>query len=882
MLDRGTKLGPYEILELLGAGGMGEVYKARDTRLERIVAIKVLPKHLAANTEMRQRQEREARAISSLAHPNICTLFDIGHEDGADYLVMEFLEGETLARRLAKGPIDTADVLCYAIQIAEALDHAQRKGVLHRDLKPGNIMLTKSGAKLLDFGLAKLGDPAPAGDATATITAAITERGSILGTIQYMAPEQLEGKATDTRADIFAFGAVLYEMATGQRAFEGLSRISVMSAIMERNPPSVSSLRPMAPPALDHFVERCLAKDPEQRWQTARDLMLEMRWIGECGSQADVRTPDTVRRRSRRLTWIAATVAAGVLFLAAVAVLAITNDWFRPKRLEVGPVRFELTLPEDTTLAGGPASPQLALSPDGRQIAFAAVTKGTNYVWLRRLDSLSAQRLDQTDGATYPFWSPDGQSIGFFADNALKRIAASGGSPQTICAFSGVAGGGTWNRDGIILFALDLDSPVQRVPAAGGLPTPVTKLDHERHENRHVRPQFLPDGKHFLFFVRSAEPQDTGIYVQQLESEDRTVVLRNPTFGAFAPPDFLLFARDRTLFAQFLDLSNYQLRGEPFPIGQDVNENEINGRAAFHVSSNGVLVYRMGANSRVKQLSWYTRDGKRAGKAGEPGQYSHMALSPDEKRVVVARVEGTGVTAGLWILDLGNDIFTRLTPVRPAVLGFPKWSPDSQRIVFSDLKKGVLSEITVSSGAVSDLLADKNSPTADDFFPDGASLLYSHDSVGDVFLLALSGDRRAQLLFKRAFAITRLRISPDGRWVAYASLETGVFEVYVASFPSFGERQQISTGGANYPTWSKDGKEVFYVSHGQLMAAPVKAASKLDVQAARPLFPIRVSGRGHQIDVAQGERFLVNEELQDTGPRNQIQVVLNWAADIKR
>ncbi|HSS45480.1 MAG TPA: protein kinase, partial [Thermoanaerobaculia bacterium] len=549
-LAAGTRLGPYEITGALGAGGMGEVYRARDTRLERTVAVKVLPSHLSASPEVRQRFEREAKTISQLSHPHICALYDVGREGDTEYLVMELLEGETLSERLAKGPLPLEQTLRYGIETADALDKAHRQGIVHRDLKPGNVMLTKSGVKLLDFGLAKaMAPPAPRGSLTALPTQqGLTQEGTILGTFQYMAPEQLEGKETDTRSDIFAFGAVLYEMATGRKAFSGSSQASLITAIMSSEPASISSVQPMTPPALDRVVKTCLAKDPDDRWQTAHDVMLQLKWIAEGGSQAGVPGPIVARRKSReRLAWGMAAVAF-LMALAAVSAFLYLQDRREAPRM----VRSSILLPEKLRFDLGTVP--VAVSPDGRRIAFAASdAEGKKLLWVRSLDALSAQPLAGTDGACCPFWSPDGRFLGFFASGKLKKVEASGGPAQTLCDAPNNRGG-TWNRAGEIAFAPAARDPIQRVPSSGGAATPATKLDSSRGEISHRWPFFLPDGRHFLYFAMGAfygpKAVSNGIYVGSLDSQERRLLLRADSNVAYAPPGYLLFLRERTLMAQ--------------------------------------------------------------------------------------------------------------------------------------------------------------------------------------------------------------------------------------------------------------------------------------------------------------------------------------------
>jgi predicted Ser/Thr protein kinase len=521
-LAQGTRLGPYEILASVGAGGMGEVYRARDTRLDRTVAIKVLPSHLSSNPEIRQRFDREARTISSLSHPHICALHDVGHQDGIDYLVMEFLEGETLTDRLSRGALPAEQVLRYSIEIADALDKAHRQGIVHRDLKPGNIMLTKSGVKLVDFGLAKLAAAGPANTSVSILPTQagmnLTQEGTILGTFQYMAPEQLEGKEADARSDIFAFGAVLYEMATGKKAFSGKSQASLIASILSAEPPPISSVQPMTPPALDRVVKTCLAKDPDDRWQTAHDVMLQLKWIAEGGSQAGVPAPLVARRRGHeRLAWgVAAVLAVSTIALAAVQLA-------RP-RAAVRVVRSSLLPPEKTTyhFIGDAAGPP-AVSPEGLQIAFTARdSSGKSLLWVRSLDSPVPRAVAGTEDAMYPFWSPDSKFIGFFAGGKLKKIEASGGPAFALCD-AGDARGGTWNKDGVIVFEPHFRDPLFRVPATGGKAAPVTKFDESRRETTHRFPFFLPDGSHFLYLAGShavgTESELHAIYLGSLDGK---------------------------------------------------------------------------------------------------------------------------------------------------------------------------------------------------------------------------------------------------------------------------------------------------------------------------------------------------------------------------
>ncbi|HEY3122792.1 MAG TPA: protein kinase, partial [Thermoanaerobaculia bacterium] len=631
MIAPGCRLGPYEVLSALGAGGMGEVYKARDTRLERTVAVKVLPQHLSSSPEVRQRFEREARTISQLSHPHICALYDVGREGETEYLVMEYLEGETLSERLVKGPLLLEQTLRFAIEIADALDKAHRQGIVHRDLKPGNVMLTKSGVKLLDFGLAKaLPSPGGRGVGGEGLTALptegnLTKEGTILGTFQYMAPEQLEGKEADSRTDIFALGCVLYEMATGKNAFTGASRASLISAIMSSEPAPISTVQPMSPPALDRVVKTCLAKDPEDRWQTARDVLLQLKWIHEGGSQAGLPAPAAARRRNwERLAWVAA--AAGVAAALALAAMLVSRT-HETRRM----VQSSILPPEKATFAFefGP----VAVSPDGRRLAFVArPTDGRSALWVRPLIGLSAQPLPGSEGASYPFWSPDSRFLGFFAGGKLKKIDASGGPPQTICdARSGR--GGTWNREDVILFAPAAREGILQVSSAGGTPSPATRLDETRQEIGHRLPVFLPDGRHFLF-LSSSGPELRRLVCGSLGGRETRELLRVNSNVSYVEPGYLLFYRERTLFAQRFDAKRIELRGEAFPVAEQIQYLPDRGFGVFSASNDGTLVYQR-ASAVASQMVWTDRAGKPIETVGPPGLYRCPRLSYDGRRVAV-------------------------------------------------------------------------------------------------------------------------------------------------------------------------------------------------------------------------------------------------------
>ena len=890
-LSSGTRLGPYEVLAPLGAGGMGEVYKARDTRLDRTVAVKVLLSHLVGNAEFRQRLEREARAIAALNHPHICALYDIGSQDGAEFLVLEYLEGETLAARLEKGPLGLEQALRYAIQMADALDKAHRKGFSHRDLKPGNLMITKAGAKLLDFGLAKVTRPAAAVGMTALPTqdAPLTVAGTLLGTFQYMSPEQLGGQEADARSDLFAFGAVLYEMITGRKAFEGNTPANVAGAILHTEPASISSLRPTVPAALDRLVKSCLAKDPDERRQSAHDLMLELESIAlaltPAGSPPRLASPPPAAPFLRsRLLWAAGGAMAATLALTAVY-------WFRPQPL---PQVLKLSvMPPEKGAFGEP----VAISPDGRRLAFVATLDGRSQIWVRALDAIGPQPLAGSEGARFPFWSPDSRFLGFFAGGKLKMIDLSGGPPQTLCdAANGT--GGAWNRDGVIIFAPNRVGGLYRVSAAGGVPAPLTTIDEKRQESTHRWPYFLPDGRHFLYFTRSAHREHTGIYARSLdagpESEGGNQILAVDFLALYAESPsgfgFLLFLREGTLMAQRFDAGKLQLWGEPAPIAERFQRSTFFGFAPISVSSAGMLAYRSGPNAN-SQLVWFDRSGKTLGTVGPPGAYQHLALSPDEKRLAVANTESLGTAYDIWLFELSRGDSTKFT-FHPMTDWMPVWSPDGSRIAFASDREGITNIYQKLSSGASDeelLLKSKELKYLGDWSRDGRFLAYESfgvRSLRDLWVLPLEGDRKPVPFLQTDFSEYQGRFSPDGRWMAYTSDASGAPEVYIQPFPASGGKWKISIHGGSDPRWRGDGKELFYLAADRkLMAVDLKAGGSkerpaVDVGAPRPLFETRVPSqlpihRDYAV-TKDGQRFLVNSLTEEAGGA-PITIVVNWA-----
>jgi serine/threonine protein kinase/Tol biopolymer transport system component len=882
-LATGTKLGPYEIQSPLGAGGMGEVYRARDTRLERTVAVKILPAQFSADPVRKQRFEREAKTISSLNHPHICTLHDVGSQDGVDYLVMECVEGETLAKRLEKGPMPLEQVLKYGAQIADALDKAHRRGIVHRDLKPGNIMLTPGGSKLLDFGLAKPAVPlASLATATATKQSPATEQGTIVGTFQYMSPEQVEGKEVDGRSDIFSLGAVLYEMLTGTRPFEGKSQLSVASAILEKEPEPISAAKPMTPPALEHAIKKCLAKLPDERWQSASDLASELKWIGEGSSQAVSAKPRERSGKTReRIAWL----IAGVAVLALIAGVIWWRNTTPPAQL----LHFYASMPF-------PAR-DVALSPNGRTVAVIAywepgreIAGNRNGIWIYELGSQGGRSLDDTEGASYPFWSPDGRSLGFFADGKLKKLELSGGRAQIICDAPS-ARGGTWNKDGVIVFTPDARAGVglYRVMASGGAVTPVSKLDTSRGELSHRWPMFLPDGTHYLYMAANFAGQKgvDALFVGSLDSNEKRFVVEAAANAAYAAPGYLLFYRDKALLAQRFDLTRFSLMGEPTTILNDIQYQPQVKRALFAASETGLLVAQSGSGIALSQLIWFDRQGKELQALGKPDVYGNVLIAPSGKSVAVSMTDIASQNTDIWIYDLQRDNVKRLT-FDPSADSVPIWSPDASRLVFASNRLSFNDlYLKNSDGAQEEknVLHDEIDKFPNDWSRDGKYILYTRHT--DLWFENLA--KLEKRLFLKAPSVLRNgQFSPDGKWVAYASNETGKWEIYVTSFPEPRGKWQVSVGGGGQPRWRVDGKELFYLSSdSKMMAVPVTTGANFEARTPVALFqatprqPIPIFDL-FVYDVSRdGQRFLINTQVKqaESAPTS---IVLNWTAKLNK
>ena len=844
---------------------MGEVYKATDTRLDRAVAIKVLPSALASDPQFRERFDREARAISQLTHPNICTLYDVGDHQGTAYLVMELLDGQTLAERLSSAPsgLPMEVALPLAIQIGEALAAAHRAGLVHRDLKPGNVMLTKAGAKLLDFGLAKATSAAQSSGLTMapTTPAAMTAQGTIVGTFQYMAPEQIEGHEADARTDIFAFGCVLYEMLAGRKAFEGKSHASLIGAIMHAEPPPLQTAAPLAPAALDRLVRKCLAKDPDARWQTARDLVDELTWIAHGGGSAPSPSgaaPSTIRRS--RLPWVLAGIAT--LAAAALAPIALT----RPPAAASPSMRFTVALPEGWTLAAGPGA--IAVSPDGMSVVFAATNRSDlGQLWLRPLDAVEARPIPHSEGASLAFWSPDGQWIGFFSSTTrqLKKTDTAGAQSQVICDVVNPLGG-SWNQDGVIIFGSS--SGIQRVAASGGIPVAVTKPGPG--EGNHIGPSFLPDGKRFLFVVFGV-----GLFVGSIDGSERRELAPGMVTAYRLVGEELLTLRGSALTAQHLDSRTLALTGEPAVV-------LVGGASAF-AGSPSVLAYQPRRDGGVHELTWFDRTGRPAGTMGDRADYSNLELSPDGTRVATAVLDPRARTRDIWIYEVARGIRQRFT-FGAGEERTPVWSPDGKQILFNSRVSGAaldfFQKAADGSGREERVLADGVSKDALSWSPDGKYILYRATGVttsNDLWVLPTFGDRKPFPFLVTPFDEQDGRIAPDGRWVAYSSDESGQMETYVARFPAGGGKSRISAAGGSHPRWRGDRKELFYVSlDNKVMAVEIESTpEELRIGTVKPLFAIHPPTQfGYSYDVAaDGQRFLVNT---DVGTMPPLTVVTNW------
>ena len=865
----GTRLGPYEIVAPIGAGGMGEVYRARDTRLDRSVAIKILPAEFAKNGHLKIRFEREAKTISQLSHPNICTLFDVGD----NYLVMELLDGETLADRLSRGPLPLADVLKFGIQITDALGRAHRSGIVHRDLKPANVMLTKSGAKLLDFGLAKT-TSGIVDIAGPTQHRSLTQEGTIVGTFQYMAPEQLEGAEADARTDIFSLGAVLYEMTAGKRAFDGKTKTSLIAAIVSGQPRPISEMQPLTPPALEHVIRKCLEKDPDARWQSAQDVAEELRWIGEGQSAAAARP-----------------AAAAWPLIAAAAVLALVigtliGAWTIIRRRSPERITYSEINPLENTSFVFDNSPAV-LSPDGSRIVFLAKPKdGAALLYVRSLDRPDAQPLRGTENALFPFWSPDSRFIAFFADGRLKRIVANGGTPDSLAA-APTGRGGAWTTDDTIIYAPTPASGLYRIPAGGGEARQITALNIERGDTSHRFPVLLPDSRHFLAYVQGVT-EGGNILLSSIDGKEQRIVVTAAAGVAFAPPDYVLFVRDRELRAQRMDLKTFNLIGESTPLAGQIQVSGNLNFANVSASTNGVLTYVSGASSTLSLLAFFDAAGKQLGTIGDPAEQLDPRIAPDGHAVLCSRTDPNG-NSDIFAIDLRRNVTSRIT-FSPANEFAPVWSPDSKRVIYTSFEKrpgDLFVKRVEGSGPGEPLVVDKRRKIASQWTADGRYIIYNAISPGsqwDVEAFSIADKKTIPLVHGPAAEVLG-QVFPDGRWLAYVSDESARSEVYVQGFPDAGEKWQISGGGGTMPLWSADGHQIYYVaSDGAIMAVAVHTGSTFLADTPHRLFApaIRlVTGvTRRQYDISRDGRFLVDINLSQPQVMPGITLVQNWTAKL--
>ena len=863
MLPSGTRLGPYEVLGLIGEGGMGQVYRAADTRLDRAVAIKVMPAALADDKVRRERFEREARSISRLEHPNICPLYDVGELPneigGGLFLVMQFLEGETLAQRLTRGPLSIKETLDVGIQIAEALAAAHRAGIVHRDLKPGNVMLTRAGARLLDFGLARTVSSATGADAASGDRTSLTTQGTLLGTLHYMAPEQLDGRDVDTRADIFAFGAVLYEMVTGLKAFEAESPARVLSAILRDEPARVSTIVPVTPTGLDDLIHTCLAKDPNERWQGMGDVARQLRWLQSALSSAKSGAVSRSAVPPARAGWRSWWKPAAAI-VAGVALGAAGMGMWRPTAAAPLSVHAFLLPPENHYLTGG-----LALSPDARTLAFVTTdANGERQIWVRPLDSERAQPIEGTSGASDPFWSPSGSEIAFFANDQLKRIAV-GGGPATVICEAGAGAGGSWSQSGTIVFQPHQQGALMHVPSSGGRPEPATTLSGDNADTHHLYPAFLPDGRHFIFYVAGKQ---RGLYAGEIGSSERSFLFdpdpslplgAAATPGLYSPSGHLLYVRNRVLMARPFDASSRSLQGEAFKIA-DAVDYEPPGQAAFAIAGS-VFVYRPRQHLALGSLMWMARSGEGVSEiSASAAAFRQLSLSPDGRTAAVERRDAQGLSS-VWTIDLESGATVRVPGEYWS--GSPVWSRDGTTLAYSiatDSPPNIVVRRDRGMAAERRLTTSSEIQYPGAFTPDARTLIFrafSNDTGWDLFTVPVDGGSPQRLLQTPADE-NEMSLSPDGRLLAYTSNESGRTEIYLARFPEMSNRIAVSSGGGLRPAWRGDGRELYFVASGsRLMAAAVTASgASATVGPAVTLFEVPLFGALYAPSV-DGRRFLI-------------------------
>ena len=885
-LSSGARLGPYEVVGPLGAGGMGEVYKARDPRLGREVAIKVLPASFSQDADRLRRFEQEAKAAGVLNHPNITAVYDIGSVDGAPYVVQELLEGETLRAELAAGRFSSRKAIDFAFQIAQGLAAAHEKGIVHRDLKPENLFVTRDGrVKILDFGLAKLTQIERDNLATNLPTAAavaVTEPGVVMGTLGYMSPEQVKGKPADARSDIFAFGAILYEMLSGKRAFHGDSAGETMASILKEEPAELSVTNQNISPGLDRIVRHCLEKNPERRFQSASDIGFALQTLSEAsGGVVSGALAPQARRIPPAFLW----TIAGLLVGAIAATLLMIGRRSLPIS-SAQPIRFEIAAPQDQRVLG-----TIALARDGSRLAFTArAPGGADMLWIRALGDTRAEILKGTEGAQLPFWSPDGQSVGFFANGELKRISITGGPPQALAPTAVDVRGASWGADDRIVFASAFVGPLMQVSASGGKVTPATKLDKGRNEGTHRWPWFLPDGKHFLYYAAVSTGLEPGeIFVAELGSDKVKRVTQASSLSVYASPGYLVFVRGSTLVAQVFDTQRLEMRGEAAPLGVDLPSNSAtSGQRALSASLDGTLAWHTQV-SAASQPVVFDRQGHEITRLAEAGAWYAPHFSPDGQRLVTVRSMENNTVGDIWTVDIARNVATRMT-LDPADENSPAWSSDGKRLVFTSDRKGASGDLYVMSadqpGSEQLLLASEYAKTPDSFSPDGRFLIFevsTPQNRQDLWLLSFEGDRKAVPFLATPFSELNARFSPDGRRLAYTSDVSGAPEIYVRPFQDSGATWRVSNRGGRTPAWKADGREIYYLApDNTLMTAPVTSTVPFQTGPPLPLFKIAVSETSDfQFDVSpDGKRFVVNQQV--SSKEEPINVLVNWSATLKR
>ena len=880
----GLRLGSYEVVKPIGAGGMGEVWLAEDSTLGRQVALKLLPEDFDADADRHSRFEREARVLASLNHPNIATLYGLEHLDGRHVLAMEFVEGEDLSERIARGAVPADEATAIAAQIAEALEAAHDQGIVHRDLKPANIKLRPDGTvKVLDFGLAKAWE-AEDGDSSVsmspTMTKNATAAGVILGTAAYMSPEQARGKPVDRRADIWAFGVVLWEMLTGRQLYQGETISDVLASVLKETP-DLEVLPADTPPSLRRLLERCLEKEPRQRLQHIGEarIALNLSDDHEAG-EADLGPGGTTEVRVSRLPWVVA--AALLVCVAALAVVVVRGLFEKPVVVEAS-----ILNPTETRFSLGSQHPGPAvISPDGRRIVFGlAETEGVTRLWVRPLDQGEAQPLPGTEGAGYPFWSPDSRSIGFFAENKLKRVEVAGGPPLTLCDAT-LGKGGTWNEDSIILFAPSHDGPLHRVVAAGGESQPVTELSDEKSDNSHRHPHFLPDGRHFLFLARrdaaGADGVGDEVMVGSLDGDPAQPLLRAGSNAVFADGK-LLFLRQRTLMAQAFNPAKRQLMGDAVPLAENIVYIEGARLGIFSASTNGVLAFQTGERGGEAFLAWFDRQGNEIERVGEPTEQWGLALSPDERLAFINVAPPGGGSEDIWIYDLERGIRSRFTS-RSGRDRAVKFSPDGRQIVYSSDVEGSLNLVVASlesAGRSEPLWLDPDATLyATQWSPDGDFVLAMRiaDGESDVWLVPVDGSDPT-VLFDTEFWESGAKVSPDGRWLAYQSDVSGRSEIYVTSFPKLGRQWQVSEHGGTGCSWRSDGREIFFKNgENEILAAQVDgSAERFSITRVDALTELPLAGNpGTEFLPAADGQSLLALAVAESNEIDAITLVLNW------